>query len=56
MDLTDQEDIMNPIVIGPVVPTGGLNDLTPPPKQNVTAIDTPDDDGEELHFLGGKHC
>ena len=25
-----KEDILNPIVIGPVVPTGGLSDLTPP--------------------------
>ena len=49
VDLTDQEDILNPIVIGPVVPTGGLNDLTPPPKlENVTAIDTPDDDGGRI--------
>ena len=46
VDLTEQEDIMNPFVIGPVVPTGGLNDLTPPPRlENVSAIDTPDDDG-----------
>lgn len=49
VDLTDQEDILNPIVIGPVVPTGGLNDLTPPPRlDNVTAIDTPDDDGGRI--------
>ena len=49
VDLTDQEDILSPIVIGPVVPTGGLNDLTPPPKlENVTAIDTPDDDGGRI--------
>ena len=49
VDLTDQEDIQNPIVIGPVVPTGGLNDLTPPPKlENVSAIDTPDDDGGRI--------
>ena len=42
----DQEDILNPIVIGPVVPTGGLNDLTlPPGLENVTAIDTDDDGG-----------
>ena len=49
VDLTDQEDIQNPIVIGPVVPTGGLNDLTPPPKlENVSADDTPDDDGGRI--------
>ncbi len=49
VDLTDQEDIMNPFVVGPVVPTGGLNDLTPPPKlTNVSAIDTPDDDGGRI--------
>ncbi len=49
VDLTNLEDIMNPIVIGPVVPTGGLNDLTPPPRlENVSAIDTPDDDGGRI--------
>ena len=49
VDQTDQEDVQNPTVIGPVVPTGGLNDLTPPPKlENVSAIDTPDDDGGRI--------
>ncbi|MEC8540315.1 MAG: hypothetical protein VXY53_00555 [Candidatus Thermoplasmatota archaeon] len=49
VDLTNLEDIMNPIVIGPVVPTGGLNDLKPPPRlENVSAIDTPDDDGGRI--------
>ena len=37
---------MNPTIIGPVVPTGGLNDNTAPPKmENVAAIDTDDDGG-----------
>lgn len=49
VDEAGQEDIFNPTVIGPVVPTGGLNDLTPPPKlDNVEAIDTPDDDGGRI--------
>ena len=40
---------MKPLIIGPVVPTGGLNDLTPPPRlENVSAIDTPDDDGGRI--------
>ena len=49
VDQTGQEDIYNPTVVGPVVPTGGLNDLTAPPKlQNVTAEDTPNDDGGRI--------
>ena len=49
VDQTGQEDIYNPTVVGPVVPTGGLNDLTAPPKlQNVTADDTPNDDGGRI--------
>ena len=49
VDDAGQEDVFNPTVIGPVVPTGGLNDLTPPPKlENVEAIDTPDDDGGRI--------
>tara|TARA_Y100000766_G_scaffold112496_1_gene96451 strand:- start:41069 stop:49372 length:8304 start_codon:yes stop_codon:yes gene_type:complete len=48
-DESGQEDIMNPTIIGPVVPTGGLNDNTAPPKmENVAAIDTPDDDGGRI--------
>ena len=48
-DESGQEDLMNPTIIGPVVPTGGLNDNTAPPKmENVAAIDTPDDDGGRI--------
>ena len=46
VDQAGQEDLLNATIIGPVVPTGGLNDLTPPPKlENVEAVDTPNDDG-----------
>tara|TARA_B100001769_G_scaffold275009_1_gene275223 strand:- start:1029 stop:3431 length:2403 start_codon:yes stop_codon:yes gene_type:complete len=46
VDQAGQEDLLNATIIGPVVPTGGLNDLTPPPRlENVEAIDTPNDDG-----------
>tara|TARA_B100001093_G_scaffold516803_1_gene596502 strand:+ start:46591 stop:54879 length:8289 start_codon:yes stop_codon:yes gene_type:complete len=49
VDESGQEDLMRPLIIGPVVPTGGLNDNTPPPKmQNVDAIDTPDDEGGRI--------
>ena len=49
VDESGQEDLMNPTIIGPVVPTGGLNDNTAPPKmENVAAIDTPDDDGGRI--------
>ena len=48
-DESGQEDLMKPLIIGPVVPTGGLNDNTAPPKMtNVEAIDTPDDDGGRI--------
>ena len=48
-DESGQEDILNPTIIGPVVPTGGLNDNTAPPKmENVAAIDTPNDDGGRI--------
>jgi hypothetical protein len=48
-DESGQEDLMNPLIIGPVVPTGGLNDNTAPPKmENVAAIDTPEDDGGRI--------
>lgn len=49
VDESGQEDLMNPLIIGPAVPTGGLNDNTPPPKmENVAAEDTPDDDGGRI--------
>ena len=49
VDEAGQEDIMNALIVGPFVPTGGLNDNTAPPKmENVAAIDTPDDDGGQI--------
>ena len=49
VDLTGQEDMMNATIIGPVVPTGGVDDGIPPAKlQNVWAIDTPDDEGGRI--------
>ena len=49
VDEAGQEDMMNPLIVGPFVPTGGLNDNTAPPKmENVQAIDTPDDDGGRI--------
>lgn len=49
VDEAGQEDLLNATIIGPVVPTGGLNDLTAPPKlENVNAEDTPDDDGGRI--------
>ena len=49
VDLTGQEDLMNATIIGPVVPTGGVDDGIPPAKlENVWAIDTPDDEGGRI--------
>ena len=49
VDEAGQEDLMNALIVGPFVPTGGLNDNTPPPKmENVAAIDTPDDEGGRI--------
>ena len=49
VDTTGQEDLMNATIIGPVVPTGGVNDGIPPAKlENVWAIDTPDDEGGRI--------
>ncbi len=49
VDLTGQEDIMNATIIGPVVPTGGVDDgLAPAKLENVWAIDTPDDEGGRI--------
>ena len=40
---------MNATIIGPVVPTGGVDDGIPPAKlENVWAIDTPDDEGGRI--------
>jgi hypothetical protein len=49
VDEAGQEDMSNALIVGPFVPTGGLNDNTAPPKmENVAAIDTPDDDGGRI--------
>ena len=49
VDLIGQEDVMNATIIGPVVPTGGVDDGRPPAKlENVWAIDTPEDEGGRI--------
>ena len=49
VDLTGQEDLANATIIGPVVPTGGVDDGIPPSRlENVWAIDTPDDEGGRI--------
>ncbi len=49
VDLTDQEDLLNATIIGPVVPVGGVDDGIPPARlENVWAIDTPDDEGGRI--------
>ena len=49
VDISGQEDIMNATIIGPVVPTGGIDDGQPPAKlENVWAIDTPEDEGGRI--------
>ena len=46
VDEAGQEDKANATIIGPIVPTGGINDGDAPPAlEDVWAIDTPDDDG-----------
>jgi hypothetical protein len=49
VDTSGQEDIMNATIIGPVVPTGGIDDGQAPAKlENVWAIDTPEDEGGRI--------
>ena len=49
VDLTGQENLANATIIGPVVPTGGVDDGIPPSRlENVWAIDTPDDEGGRI--------
>lgn len=51
VDIAGQEDLANAIVIGPVVPTGGIDDGVPPPKlQGVWAEDVPNDDGGRVQI------
>ena len=46
VDEGGQHDPANATIIGPVVPTGGINDGIPPaPVENISAYDTPDDGG-----------
>ena len=50
-DEAGQEDLVNATVIGPVVPTGGINDGVPPPKlTDVWAEDVPNDDGGRVQI------
>jgi len=49
VDDAGQEDLLNALIIGPVIPTGGINDGVPPPKiLGVNAFDTPDDEGGRI--------
>ena len=51
VDEAGQEDLVNATVIGPVVPTGGIDDGIPPPKlANVWAEDVPNDDGGRVQI------
>ena len=51
VDEAGQEDIMNATIIGPVVPSGGLNDGIPPSKlTGVWAEDVPQDDGGRVQM------
>jgi len=51
VDESGQEDLMNATVIGPVVPTGGVDDGVPPPKlTGVWAEDVPADDGGRVQI------
>ena len=51
VDEAGQEDLVNATVIGPIVPTGGIDDGVPPPKLNgVWAEDVPNDDGGRVQI------
>ena len=51
VDESGQEDLVNATVIGPIVPTGGINDGVPPPKlTGVWAEDVPNDDGGRVQI------
>ncbi len=51
VDRSGQEDIINATIIGPVVPTGGVDDGVPPPKlTGVWAEDVPQDDGGRVQI------
>ena len=51
VDEAGQEDLVNATVIGPVVPTGGVDDGVPPPRlSGVWAEDVPNDDGGRVQM------
>ena len=51
VDIAGQEDLVNATIIGPIVPTGGINDGVPPPKlDGVWAEDVPNDDGGRVQI------
>ncbi|HIL65050.1 MAG TPA: hypothetical protein EYG33_02670 [Candidatus Poseidoniales archaeon] len=51
VDQSGQEDLVNATIIGPVVPTGGLNDGVAPPKlADIWAEDVPEDDGGRVRM------
>ena len=51
VDESGQEDLVNATVIGPIIPTGGIDDGVPPPKlTGVWAQDVPGDDGGRVQI------
>ena len=49
VDEAGQENLSNALIIGPVVPTGGVNDGVPPPRiEGVWADDVPEDEGGRI--------
>ena len=50
VDESGQHDPENATIIGPIVPTGGIDDGTAPlPIENIEAWDTPDDEGGRIN-------
>lgn len=55
VDDAGQEDLLNATIIGPVIPTGGIDDGVPPPKlSDVWAMDVADDDGGVIEVGWGE--
>ncbi len=55
VDDAGQEDLLNPRIIGPVIPTGGINDGIPPSKlTDVWAMDVAYDDGGVIEAGWGE--
>lgn len=49
VDEAGQENLSDALILGPVVPTGGLDDgRAPPALENVEAVDAPNDEGGRL--------